>query len=493
MKEKIKIKKKVKLRDFSRFSAECFNAELSGVNWNVPAITGTCDVDNLFSSFYNKFNKIVNKYAPLKALSKRKAKQLCKPWITKGLSVSIRIKNKLYASGDISNYKVYRNKICSLMRISKQQYYFKFFNTNLTNMKKTWEGINNILGRKWRNAKPINSIQNSNVGNTVTSDPSEICNIFNSYFASVGSKLAKKLPPARRPHLDFLSQTNSPESSFVFDPVTPEEVKLKIGCIPNYKSHGLYSCPPRLLKCSANVISSVLADMINSSILNGVYPSKLKMAKIVPVYKADDDTDVNNYQPISLLSHFNRIFEKMIKRKMESFIEQKDLLSSSQYGFRKAHSTQHAILDIVNAIQTNMDKQLFSCGVFIDLKKAFDTVDHSILLHKLDHYGFCGVINKWFSSYLLGRTQTTQICPHVSSRVGITCGVPQGSVLGPLLFLLNINDIYVSSDKLNFFIFADDTNILYANKNLKSLEQTFNQEFCKLYIWLTANKLTLNI
>ena len=147
----------------------------------------------------------------------------------------------------------------------------------------------------------------------------------------------------------------------------------------------------------------------------------------------------------------------------------------------------------MNAIQTNMGKQLFSFGVFIDLKKAFDTVDHNILLHKLDHYGFRGVINKWFSSYLLGRTQTTQIGPHVSSRVGITCGVPQGSVLGPLLFLLYINDIYVSSDKLNFYLFADDTNILYANKSLKSLEQIVNQEFCKLYIWLTANKLTLNI
>ena len=157
--------------------------------------------------------------------------------------MSIRITNKLYALGDISNYKVYRNKICSLMCISKQQYYFKFFNTNLTNMKKAWEGINNILGRKSRNAKAINSIKNSSLGNTVTSDPSEISNIFNSHFASVGSKLAKKLPHAQRPYLDFLSQTKSPESSFVFDPVTPEGVKLKIGCIPNNKSHGLYSCP----------------------------------------------------------------------------------------------------------------------------------------------------------------------------------------------------------------------------------------------------------
>lgn len=165
-----------------------------------------------------------------------------------------------------------------------------------------------------------------------------------------------------------------------------------------------------------------------------------------------------------------------MKKRMESFIEQKNLLSPSQYGFPKGHSTQHAILDIVNAIQSNMDQKLFSCGVLIDLRKAFDTVDHNILLHKLDYYGFRGVINRWLSSYLQGRTQNTQIGPHVSSRVGITCGVPQGSVLGPLLFLLYINDIQNSSDKLNFYLFADDTNILYANKNLKSLELIVNQE-----------------
>ena len=140
-----------------------------------------------------------------------------------------------------------------------------------------------------------------------------------------------------------------------------------------------------------------------------------------------------------------------------------------------------------------MDKRLFSCGVFIDLKKAFDTVDHKILLHKLNHYGFRGVINKWFSFYLDGRTQTTQIGSHISKRQNTTCSVPQGSVLGPLLFLIYINDIQESSDKLELFLFADDTNAIYADKNLKSLETTVNQELSKLFDWLTANKLTLNI
>ena len=177
-------------------------------------------------------------------------------------------------------------------------------------MKKAWEGINNITGRKSTNTKPINLVKTSYVGNTVTSDPIAVNNIFNRHFASVGPKLTKKLPPVQRPYFDFLSQTKSPESSFVHNPVIPEEVKLEIACIPINKSHGLYSCPSQLLKCSSNIISEVFAKIINSSILNGVCLSKLKMAMIVPVYKADDDTDVKNYRSISMLSRFNRIFEK---------------------------------------------------------------------------------------------------------------------------------------------------------------------------------------
>ena len=209
---------------------------------------------------------------------------------------------------------------------------------------------------------------------------SRIPNNLNKQFSNVGNILASKLPPAERPFTEYLRMSSSPELSFSFKPVIPSEIQFQILSIPNSKSHGLYSCPTQLLKYSSEVISPVLSDIFNTSVSPGAYPKKLKMSKIVPIFKVDDETDTSNYGPISLLSNFNRIFEKIIYDRMRDFIEKHSLLYSSQYGFRQAHSTQHAILDMVETIQINMNKKHFSRGVFIDLKKAFDTVNHTILL-----------------------------------------------------------------------------------------------------------------
>ena len=175
------------------------------------------------------------------------------------------------------------------------------------------------------------------------------------------------------------------------------------------------------------------------------------------------------------------------------FIEHNKLLNNAQYGFRAGHSTRHAVLDIVNTIHNNMDNRLFSCAVFIDLQKAFDSVNHSILIKKLDCLDVRGCINNCFKSYLSGRKQTTEIGGYISQKEINSFGVPQGSVLGPLMFLLFINDVNRASNILNFFIFADDTTLLYAHKNLKKLEATMNNELQKLSSWLSVNKLTLNI
>ena len=193
------------------------------------------------------------------------------------------------------------------------------------------------------------------------------------------------------------------------------------------------------------------------------------------------------------LSIFNRIFEKLMYHRLKSYLGKNDILFKSQYGFRENHSTQHAIIDIVNVIQNNMDQKLFTSGIFLDLKKACYTVDHLILLQKLNHYGIRGIINDWFASYLLGRSQVTELGFNLSTECMISCGVPQGSVIGPLLFLMYINDFHNSSVKFSFYLFADDTNLLYADTNLKSLEKTVSSELLKVSDWLNADKLTLNV
>ena len=315
----------------------------------------------------------------------------------------------------------------------------------------------------------------------------------NKFFSSVGHNLASKMPYPIKQFSEYLPQVNSP-GSFFFNPVSSSEIELEIVTIPQNKAHGLYSFPTHILRSAKHIISQPLSVLLNKSLEYGIYPTKLKLAKVIPIYKNDDPSDPSNYRPISLLSVFNRIFEKIMYYRLKSFLEKKNIFNDSQYGFREKRSTEHAILDIINQIENNMDNKMYSCGIFIDLKKAFDTVDHLILLQKLDHYGVRGVTNNWFASYLLGRQQTTQIgAKNISKKKVILSGVPQGSVLGPLLFLVYINDISNSSDQLKFYLFADDTNLLYADKNLRELEIKVNTELSKIFDWLVANKLSLNI
>ena len=326
----------------------------------------------------------------MKKLSNRKAKQLSKPRITNGIKAAIKVKNKLYASGDEVRYKHYRNKICTLIRLSKRRCYDTF-------LKIIWPTWQKLAGNQWtltstekKNLKSHICLKDFNNRNKIVKDGLRIPNISNGHFATVGNRLANKLPIPQKHHLDYVDKCKSSISSFLFRPVLPEELRSEILLIPNDKSYGLYSSPTKLLKCSSTVIAPVLTEILNTSIRLGTYPSKLKIAEIAPVFKSDHNTDANNYRPISLLSNFNRVFEKIIYNRLTSYIKKHELLYSSQYGFRKGHSAQHAILDISIDIQTNMDQRLLSCGVFIDLKKAFDTVDQDILLDKLNHYDFLG-------------------------------------------------------------------------------------------------------
>jgi hypothetical protein len=263
-------------------------------------------------------------------------------------------------------------------------------------------------------------------------------------------------------------------------------------CLPN-KATGHASIPLKYLKIVADIIAIPLCRIINLSFRKGIFPELLKTAKVIPLFKAGSADDVNNYRPISLLSIFDKIMEKLMHKQLYVFLEDNNVLFKNQFGFRKKCSTAHSLIEITEKIKESIDSGKYGCGIFIDLKKAFDTVNHEIMLRKLEHYGIRGSILKWFESYLIGRKQYVFYNGASSDVKEISCGVPQGSVLGPLLFLIYINDLPNISKKLNFFLFADDTNIYYESTDLKELEKTVNEELKKLSLWLNINRLALNV
>ena len=223
-------------------------------------------------------------------------------------------------------------------------------------------------------------------------------------------------------------------------------------------------------------------------------PREFKIAKIVPVYKDGDCHDFNNYRPISLLSSFSKLLEKIVAKQLVRFLHVNDIIYKHQYGFRAKHNTSHPVLHFSDQIYNSLNQKpsAKTLAIFIDLKKAFDTVDHNILIEKLEHYGVRNSSNNWFHNYLLDREQFVSINGTASETAKIVCGVPQGSVLGPILFLLYINDLPNSTDFLTL-LFADDTTFQLSGVNLDGLFEIANSELEKASVWFTSNKLTLNV
>ena len=280
---------------------------------------------------------------------------------------------------------------------------------------------------------------------------------------------------------------------FSLKEIEPDEVLQILLKLNPYKSADVYDISPRFIKECAYQVYQKLTTIFNISFQQGKFPSLLKIAKVVPIFKAGSKMEVGNYRPISLLPLFGKILEKLMHYRLYSFIEKHNILLSSQYGFQKNKSTEQALIEIQSKIIDAFEAKETPCCIFLYFAKAFDTVNHDILLHKLNYYGIRGNSLLWLESYLKNREQCVQVGNSLSSFQNIVCGVPQGSVLGPLLFLLYINDIAFSSNTIKFQLFADDTCLFYSHKNKTVLETTINTEMCKIYDWLLANKLSLNV
>ena len=248
------------------------------------------------------------------------------------------------------------------------------------------------------------------------------------------------------------------------------------------------------MKNSIDHIILPLTHIINQSLATGIVPHDMKIAKVIPIFKSGNKNIFNNYRPISILPAFSKILEKVMANKLMNYMESNNLFYQHQYGFRPKHSTIHPIIHLLNQIAEENDNSTkdLTLSVFIDLSKAFDTISHDILLSKLDNLGVRGIAKSWFESYLTDRKQYMELYDNKSPLVNITCGVPQGSILGPILFLIYVNDIS-NSTKINILSFADDTTVTLSSPDIPKLYSTMNQELEKLNDWFRANRLCLNV
>ena len=289
--------------------------------------------------------------------------------------------------------------------------------------------------------------------------------------------------------MSFLNKSVS--ASMFLQPASVSELDNAIMSLNNYKSLGYDNIRAHFLRSAANYFVFPLSILVNFSFELGCFPNCLKTAKVIPLYKSGDKTLATNYRPISLLTCFSKILEKLIFTRLTNFFDQNSVISTTQYGFRKSHSTSHAVLDVVTTSYDNINDNKYTGLVLLDLKKAFDTVTHQILSNKLKHYGIRGKAYDLLSSYLEGRKQFVSNTNTVSTTQPVDYGVPQRSTLGPLLFLVYINDI-VNSTSSTPRLFADDTCLIVNSDSLSNLKSTIKLEIIRILKWVNANKLTVN-
>ena len=434
----------------------------------------------------NRLLTCVDKHAPMR--SKRSGNKKS-PWITHELIRKMRKrdfqKKKAERTKDQScwdDFKTARNEVNNSIKYAKRKYFSDHLAASRNDPRKTWQLVNELSSRQHMK-KVIADIE---IGDIKTSSASKMAEAFNCHFANIGHDLARDIPSADTVPEKYLISTNA---TFSFKCCSSNEVRKLLEKLDTKKSTGLDNLPSRMLKMAAGVLAPSLAFLFNQSISSGIVPTEWK----TPIFKKGKRQDVNNYRSISIIPAVAKVFERIIYDQFFKYLSDNDLLVNCQSGFRSLHSTVTSLLEASNSWSVNIDNGLINGVIFIDLKKAFDTIDHKILLRKLASYGIDHRDLKWFDSYLSDRQQKCVVNGELSGARAVTCGVPQGSLIGPLLFLIYINDLPNCLREALPRMYADDTSISIAASSLPELESVLNTELANLHEWLDVNKLSLNI
>lgn len=448
------------------------------------------DLNLQWELFINQLSYYIDKNTKcIKTVNNTQGK---KEWITAGLLQSVKEKNYLYYKMKqnpenrelVDQYKKYKNKLTQLIKNAKMHYYNTIITKNQNCSKKIWDAVNKICNKS--NSETI--IKEIESNNQIIKNEKYIADLFNKHYIDMGETLANQIQNIGQ-HIDNEKYL---ENSIYLHPTNETELKEFTNSLKEKKAPGYDNIKAETLKQTFNEISKPLIYLINNSLEQGIFPDVLKVGVIKPLYKNGDKLKLINYRPITLISNVAKLFEKIIKYRIMKFLHKFNVISNRQFGFREKKSTEDAIAYLTSLIYKKLDENKPSLCIFVDLAKAFDTVCHKRLLSKMKNLGFRGNAFQLITSYLTGRTQYVKINDAVSDKKIIKWGVPQGTVLGPVLFIIYINSLLTLNSAGEILSFADDTAVFYSADTWQNLKQIVVDDFTNIKNWFDSNMLTIN-